>query len=129
MQKEARSRYHVDKVYRLNRSVKNKKYYQYRKHSYQNNVHISKINALLNLISKSSNKSKMLYLAFATFYFINPFDVIPDLAPVVGFLDDLLVCTTALECIKQMIPFGEFKKQIKTKLSQFKKGGTKHGKL
>jgi len=71
----------------------------------------------------------MLYLAFATFYFINPFDVIPDLAPVVGFLDDLLVCTTALECVRQMIPFGKFKKQIKIKLSQFKKGGTKHGKL
>jgi len=129
MQKEARSRYRVDKVYRLNRNIKGKQGYKYRRSLNSSSVHVSKINALLNLISKSSNKSKMLYLAFATFYFINPFDVIPDLAPVVGFLDDLLVCTTALECIRQMIPFGEFKKQIKIRLSQFKKGGTKHGKL
>jgi len=88
---------------------------------------IYKIRSMLKQISSSSNRQKALFLAFATAYFFNPLDVIPDLAPFIGYLDDVLVCTTAIECIRTSIPFKEFRNQIELKLKNIRRGGKKHG--
>jgi len=38
-------------------------------------------------------------LGAAIFYFINPFDIIPDFTPGIGYVDDLFVLTTCLKTI------------------------------
>ena len=40
-------------------------------------------------------------IAAALFYFINPFDIIPDYTPGIGYIDDLIVLKTCLQSINK----------------------------
>lgn len=48
--------------------------------------------------AKASSKKKWIALG-AILYFINPFDIVPDALPVVGYLDDIGVMTLAIQQI------------------------------
>ena len=57
------------------------------------------------IISHDENKekiSKMGYylIAAALFYFVNPFDIIPDYIPGIGYVDDMFVLITCLRSLK-----------------------------
>lgn len=54
----------------------------------------------------------------ALFYFINPFDVLTDLSPLIGYSDDLLVLTAALATIAAYID-DDVKAQAQQKLQQW----------
>jgi len=54
----------------------------------------------------------------ALFYFINPFDVLNDLSPLIGYSDDLLVLAAAISTIALYID-DEVKAQTQQKLSQW----------
>jgi uncharacterized membrane protein YkvA (DUF1232 family) len=53
-----------------------------------------KENQIINISSQAHK-----YIAAALFYFINPFDIIPDYTPVTGYLDDLYVLKLCLKSI------------------------------
>jgi uncharacterized membrane protein YkvA (DUF1232 family) len=45
-----------------------------------------------------------LILAVLVFYFLNPMDVIPDIAPVLGWLDDFVIVPIAMAVTGKVIP-------------------------
>ena len=86
---------------------------------------------LLKKLKHTDGKYKYLYIGFVTFYLLNPFDLIPDFAAVVGLIDDLLVILWAAEYIRNNVPIDQFKQDIKHKIKQIKnkiKGVTRYGK-
>lgn len=49
--------------------------------------------------------------AFAVMYFLNPFDLIPDFLPVIGYLDDILILNIVWENVqKELIKYAAWKK-------------------
>jgi len=49
--------------------------------------------------------------AFAVMYFLNPFDLIPDFLPIIGYLDDILILNIVWENIqKELIRYAAWKK-------------------
>ncbi len=45
----------------------------------------------------------ILYVATAIFYFVNPFDIIPDFIPIGGYLDDITIITYVITSIQKDI--------------------------
>jgi len=86
------------------------------KQSRQFSVIMKKITELMSMKSPE----KYLYLSFAIAYLLMPADIIPDLTPVVGWLDDLLVIVWSIDAIRRNVPFNEWKKSIKTRLTEWK---------
>ncbi len=49
--------------------------------------------------------------AFAVMYFLNPFDLIPDFLPIIGYLDDILILNIVWENVqKELIKYAAWKK-------------------
>ena len=58
------------------------------------------------IISHDENKRKITKAAYfliaaALFYFVNPFDIIPDYIPAIGYVDDMFVLITCLRSLKK----------------------------
>ncbi len=77
------------------------------------------------LIKHKSVKSYIL-ISFIVFYIINPFDIIPDFAPVIGFLDDLTAILIGIETLRRNEGIKEFKKKFKFKVNQLKERLIQH---
>lgn len=54
----------------------------------------------------------LLYSAAAVLYFVNPFDIVPDIVPLTGFVDDFAVITFALNAIqKDLLEFRKWEQK------------------
>ena len=69
---------------------------------------INQIRLTLSLISDFKNKRyneipwrSIAFLAAAVLYFVNPFDMVPDLLPVFGFTDDALLFAAVFKSIQE----------------------------
>lgn len=101
--------------------MKMEKVYDYIDKSKQKNV-MKKY--LKELFSAKSPKSKLL-LWFVIGYILNPIDIIPDLTPVIGFLDDLTALMIAVETIRNNGGIMEFRREFKTRIERLVKNLTK----
>lgn len=53
--------------------------------------------------------------AFTLLYFVNPFDIVPDLLPLVGYIDDAFVISLCLQFLRaDLDDFGNWKKASDT---------------
>lgn len=64
-----------------------------------------KVKKLFKYIYNSDIRVKLL-AASALFYFLSPFDLIPDCIPIVGYADDLAVISTVVSEVKNLVKWG-----------------------
>ena len=58
---------------------------------------VERVKALWNLFTKGTmTKAEKVILLLAVIYCLSPIDIIPDVAPMVGFLDDLVIILATL---------------------------------
>jgi uncharacterized membrane protein YkvA (DUF1232 family) len=99
---------------------------EYNEHFYQSKQR----KTILKKLSEFKNNKeipkylKLAYLSFIVAYIINPFDIVPDAFPVVGFLDDLIIVASAAEYAVRQEPLLKFIKEMTDKI----KSRLKHNK-
>jgi len=71
-------------------------------------------------LSTIDSSSKELYLSFAIAYLFMSVDFMPNLRPIIVWLDDLLVIVWSIDAIRRNVPFNEWRKSIKTRLTEWK---------
>ena len=57
-----------------------------------------------NSASQQTKIRAGIILGFMAFYVLNPFDLIPDLHPIIGWLDDLLIMPLGMAVTQRAIP-------------------------
>jgi len=71
-------------------------------------------------LSAIKSPLKYAYIPIILGYLLNPLDVMPDMIPVLGLVDDLLVIVWAIDAIRKNIPLQKWRDNAKVKLYEWK---------